>query len=581
MEYLLKSEANSDKCLNFVRQLSDRSKESKEFIDEYIDKTQYISTFIKIISSISIEFWLDIYQNEVMTDDRKFNYFKLIVSYSSIENIKQMNIVETEDGISIIINDSNEDDDLEGYGAVYEYIGENPDILQKLSNVDVKKVEKIIEEMYIYFYDLNCDGVSDELLDFIFSNKYYCINPSMIENIIKNKNPDRIQNLQTSNYTEILNTKYEPLISYIDDNFEEYVENVCLAIDSNTFETIESVIRILRKIIKNQKLCIELIKKEDVILTDLNQCCADIIEEFKKEILTIWNRFISLGKVLVSWDNIVIYWKNFNLTSELLTFIEANMKVLTESDNCDIVPCELIQAILIENMNPNAYKQFVENFTLEEFDIDFAEFSKEQMEILIQCKYFDLTPEHFSEMKKKFTELRIRYALYHKETLLSDLHVFALDIHDLEALITSYELAEDEKTKLLRLINLEEMTLQIAQVIKKYKAEIDKNIVDESWKLLPQKDKYELLINQIHVYSNDELASKFEEIGGPYVQLVDRSKVHKITLNDTEYNRKLMDHLLNVDYLTSREYEVKEQEDKITFKKYVENIIVGRVKKKL
>lgn len=578
LDYLLQNDTYSEKCLNFVRQLSDRSKESKEFIDQYIDKAQNILIFIKVISSLYLEFWFDIYKNNVMTDDRILNYFKLIVSYANVEDIIKMNILEADDVLYIIDDD---EDNLEGYGAIYAYFVDTPDILQKLNDIDINKIKRIIEEMYICFYELNCDGVSNELLDFIFSKQYYCINPSMIENIIKNKNPDRIQDLQTSNYTEILNTKYEPLISYIDDNFEEYVKNVCLAIDSNTFETIDSVICMLRKIIKNQKLCLELIKKENVILTDLNQCCVDKIEESKKEILTIWNSFISLGKVLVSWDNVVIYWNNFNLTSELLTFIENNMKVLSESDDCDIVPCELIKAILIENMNLNAYKQFVENFTLEEFDIDFAEFSKEQMEILIKCKYFDLTPEHFSEIKENFPELHILYALYHKKTLLADLHEYVLDIHDLDALIISYELTEDEKIKILSLINLEEMSLQIAQVIKKIKLGINKKIVDESWKLLPQKDKYELLINQIHVYSNDELASRFEELGGPYVQLVDRSRVHKITLIDTEYNRKLMDHLLNVDYLTSREYEAKEQQDKTTFKKYVENIIVGRVKKKL
>lgn len=101
-----------------------------------------------------------------------------------------------------------------------------------------------------------------------------------------------------------------------------------------------------------------------------------------------------------------------------------------------------------------------------------------------------------------------------------------------------------------------------------------------SWSLLPQENRYELFLNQINVYSHDELATKFEELGGAYKVLANRDSSHNAKLSDTEYNRELTNYLEEIKYLTSKKYETKTYEDPITFKNREEKFIVGRVKAK-
>lgn len=138
----------------------------------------------------------------------------------------------------------------------------------------------------------------------------------------------------------------------------------------------------------------------------------------------------------------------------------------------------------------------------------------------------------------------------------------------------------NEKLSIIKTLEISSITIKIARLIRVMQFVVGKNIVERAWQLLPVDEKYELFLNQINIYTLDELAYKLAEFGGVYAPLADRTKRHNVILDDVDFNRKLMEYLKSVDYLTSVDYETKEAVDRITYKKTVIKCIVGRVKAK-
>lgn len=561
LEYLLKNNSNSLQCKSFMHQLSDKDKSSWKFINEFIDRTEKQDLFVELLANSWTGMWNYIYNEPTLTYDRVIFYFKLILNNVDIEQIEKMN----------------------SEFSVKQFMLENADILQKLIEVRTLNIKNLIEKFDIIFKALNCDGVSEELLNFIFDNKYYEINIDMIRNIVNLKNPEEVGLLDSANYTVLRKLEYQQLMDYIDENFVDYVNNIVLGLDSNIDESIETVISILKKIYTNPELSVQVIKKENVLLQDFTECCIENIENdevSKNAVETIWNTFLDTGKVVSCWENIITYWEQFAISRNLLNFIAKNIDILINCTDSELVNDEFIKTILIQKIDLNVYRKFIGKFKVSEFTNTFSEFTKDQIKIMLDYSYFVLTPERYVEMKKYHKELLIEFILKNKDIFLSNLDKFELEVQDVEELMCVDGLSDEEKLNIIEILDESMITVKFAHVIRKMKIPVNKSIVEISWSLLPQENRYELFLNQINVYSHDELATKFEELGGDYKDLANRESSHNAKLSDTEYNRELTNYLEEIKYLTSKKYETKTYEDPITFKNREEKFIVGRVKAK-
>ena len=96
-------------------------------------------------------------------------------------------------------------------------------------------------------------------------------------------------------------------------------------------------------------------------------------------------------------------------------------------------------------MGLEAYRKFVLRFKITEFTNAFSEFTEEQMKIMLQCLYFELTPERLLEMKEEHPNLSSEFILRNKETFFAHLSDYALSVSEVEALINSPDMRENEK----------------------------------------------------------------------------------------------------------------------------------------
>ena len=144
----MSEENENEKRMILIDQLSDRTVESWEFIDEFIEQTQYKERLIQLLAMRWPDMWNDIVQNISITYERKIFYLQLL-----IDNVDTKRLFE--------LNDNNK---MSGF------IEENPDILQQLSSIQDQKVISLIERLGIIFTNVSIENVSEEVLRYVLKS---------------------------------------------------------------------------------------------------------------------------------------------------------------------------------------------------------------------------------------------------------------------------------------------------------------------------------------------------------------------------------------------------------------------------
>lgn len=115
---------NSEKLDKFIEQLSDESLISWNFIDEFIDITNYRDFFISLLANQWPNMWNYISKKEGLQYERKIYYLSLIMdSYNSIQNLNINDCIK-----NFIIKDKNIIKSLEKYTSI-EMINKTLEIL--------------------------------------------------------------------------------------------------------------------------------------------------------------------------------------------------------------------------------------------------------------------------------------------------------------------------------------------------------------------------------------------------------------------------------------------------------------------
>lgn len=533
LEYLLKYDSDGEKCRRFIKQLSDEDERSWYFINTFIDLTKYTNQdlFIQLLGGTWKGIWDYIYNESLLADTRKLFYLELLLKNCTIEQIKGF--------------DSNK--------KITDYFIGKPDILQALAGVEINRIKDIIERLEIKFKELETEGVSEQLLEWIFDNCYYVINLPMLQNIVKQKKEDVLNGLETANYTILRSLEYPPVCEYIDENFEDYVKDVVLQIPTNIYESEESVNIMIQKMQADSDLCREIIKKEDVSIKDLSQCCLEIVEERREEVEWIWDTYLNTEKVSPLWKNVLFYFQYFGFTAALRDFISTKIDMLI-LDSVKETNTAFTEAILLYDFfDMPVYRKLIEIFRLEDFNYPLGDFTKEQVDALIESKYFKISPEQYSNLKQHYPQLGFKFIILNKDDFIRQVDDYELEETDAEELLDSNVLTENEKKAIIESIGTNHITEKMAIIIFEMTIPLEKEIVNTAWELLPKEKCYQLLLNQIQIFSMAELSEKFVSLGGVYKPLADRTRRHTVKLFHNEYNWKLAEYLYQKGYLTSKE----------------------------
>lgn len=414
----------------------------------------------------------------------------------------------------------------DGAGGLREYIENDKNILLKLSGIEISKIKDIIVELGIYFYGLDFEGVDRELFDFIIEQRCYKLNHLMLYAIFRVIKPE------------------------------------CLPI-----------------LLCKKDLCLKVIEKEHLAYwKQLSSCLSNCIDEEKKD---IWDYLLANQRVEASWDNYIEYRNRFGVTDTLVRYADKNMDELMKSHAEDGPTDSMIKELLAADISIESFIVLIKAHRVKEFTNSFIEFGESEIEIMIEEHYFDFTPERYIELKKSTDGLHINFAIKNDKDFFEQIDECNIDLNDVKKLLNEDSFDKQQVELLLKCISSDDIDEKLALQIRELGFAIPQDYVCAAWDVLKDTDKYQLLLNQLDVFTLDEVAHRFSLLGDPYDQFAERKR-HKYKLFATEYNQELCRRLYDRGFLSSCDIvDEKVGFDSEANKDITEKYIVGYVKKKV
>lgn len=568
-DYLIGHEDNKDKQQALIKQLVNQSKVSLKFIKAYIDRGMYIEQFIRLLCHESPFIWMELMYDEHLSIEKKNQYFKLMLSACEVCDIVDNN-VRPEDGETEFYRN----------GAVKEYFEGQENILLELADVSWEKIKQVINVLEIEFYKLNLTGLEKCRIDDVIEERYFELNHSMMESLCKAlAGMDSGDKLFKCNYQWLCELNNESLIGYVHDEFLAYVRTFIIGEESNTEEGTKSVDAILQRIFEKDKdLCIEVIEKEHLAYWEnLTDCLVDFEDKNKQE---IWDCILQNNRTDASWNNYLIYHALFGLTETLLQYFDENVEKILMSTASEDIGDEIIKELMAGDLSDNTFKELISNYRVNEFTNKFNEFTETKLEILIKKHYFEFTPEKLAEIKEISRSLGIEFIFENASAFVESMEQCNVDLSDIKEIIKRQILNKENLLRMLKLVEPTDMDKEFALLAKELNFILPKEYVEAIWQVLDEQDKYQFLYVQMEVFSLDEIAEKFGELGGVYGQFSSRTR-HKYSLHKTEFNEALCHKLVKMEFLSSSDItEEKVGTDLITLQDKYEKRITGNVKKR-
>ena len=546
LEFLLSEENENEKCMILIDQLSDRTVESWEFIDEFIEQTQYKERLIQLLAIRWPDMWNDIVQDISITYERKIFYLQLLIDNVDTERL-------------FVLNDNNE---MSGF------IEENPDILQQLSSIQDQKVISLIETLGIVFTNVSIANVSEEILRYVFENQCYELNDTMIRRIV-----------EFENYTTIISLGYEPLIKYIQENLKQYVKEIILA-PNNTKEDVEQIMDLLERMLENApeetEICLELVNHEEFCVDDISECCGKFDSDFDKDVKILWDELLDKGKVSLKWENIKCYWDRYKITPELLQYIETNSDQLTFLEN-QCLNEVFAEELITSTIDDSAFEKLLPQLELE-FDIPIEKVERQKVGILIKKKYIPFDVNKYGEIKDAYPDLCPDFILYNQAEYMEVMEKIPMGETLLETLLLSPILDFSNAEVLLDAFGENYMTAKIAENLVDSNVTINKSIFTAAWEYVDEKGKKTLMFKCLSILEAADFENCFSELSQWYSGFCDRSKKHSVELPNNEESQRLAKRLQEVSYITSYKLQEKEVYDSVTETKKKKSTFVCWIK---
>lgn len=563
LDFLLENRKSNPKLVNLIKQITDRSVQSQDFIKAYIERNKNIEQFFKLICHESAFIWKDFVYDEQLSTETKDKYLKLMLIYCELEDFVNNNYQIEEDTV----------------GGIRKYFEHDRDILLKMFEVPVTRIKKAINMLDIHFYELNVNGLNSEITDYIFDEKYYILSQHMINNLFTIKNPDCIESLFESNYHHICELGYNPLLEYVYEDFPTYIREFVLGVESNTEENTDDVEDIIERLFNGaRELCIPVIEKEhQAYWKELKMCLYCYEDKEKKE---VWEYLLKNRRTDILWDNYIEYNNLFGLTSVLVEYANKNMQSLIANESKEYPTDDMIKKLFVENLSDESFNALITSYQVDQFTNEFSEFDNSKLKILIDAHYFEFTPDRYIKLKEISSYFSSRFALVNKDSFIEVLTECDISIDEVKEYMKHDVFNENEIISILKCISVDEIDEEIAILIKDFEFDLPVEYVKSAWDNLKEKEKYQLLYNQMSAFTLDELADRFNELGGVYQQFAERTR-HKYTLFANDFNKNLCKKLYQKDFLSSCDESVVEFGfDPVTSQKKTEKRIVGYVRKK-
>ena len=552
MDYLLANPLNYKEELELLfSQFSNKGARHMEFIFGYLDKGRQKGPFIVKLCEYWKGFCETVLPDSKITAGQKDQILRLIIINSNVIRIGEL------DKNSILSN----------------YVSDKEDFLLLVPEKEnLHRVIKALDNLNVKFKGLVAIDEQAELVDHIYKNDYYAINTVMIARIINTKGKKTIaaNEFELSNYSAVQNSGCDELVTYIENNIDEYISKVFLTLDFNTQEPED----VLVKLLNNDGISFEkkkhLIEKEDARIINISQIS-----------LELWDKLVEERKMIPKWRNVLLYFTKVGMINEhLANYLNhaENYMGLTahhiepDEENDDKTTAEQMaenlsrELVVNSKITDQAFEKLVNSITSEfDGDLNFDKISDAKIVALITNERLAMSVADFEGLKKR-PSMKIFLIKHNIATFIQHISEYALEPSDLVEILGDEEIAISNRLDIISKIPEEIITGQqklanlICVIIANNPVEISlqkiKKILAYS---TDAKHKVVLLINKLADRTFGEIDELLTQMGEPYDQIPERGKRPTIFLN--QENVELVRKLVEVNYISS--FKIDNEDERI------------------
>ena len=433
--------------------------------------------------------------------------------------------------------------------CITSYFEKHEDILQQLNDVSSNKIIAAINNCDICFEKLNIANVSDDVAEYIFDNCRFKLNDCMIRNVISYKKKNLLKMFENQPYSTIIKLEYQPLTEYVYENMKEYIEAVVLKKTIIEDEK-EDIIDLLRRTLEESDLCANIIRLENFEIEKLADCLEQEIQNKRDKVGVVWNTLLEQNKIGISWENTMLYWKYYSISNYLKKFIEVNVDKLSVEKN-NYVTDNFAKDIINAKFEDSVIKKLLPVLPMKTFDLDVEQLPENILAIMVECNYFGYTIEYYQSIAERNEDIAVEYIVKNQAEFYNSLEDFSMTKNVLERLLFEQKIPMDNREELFEKYAKTYMTEKIALNMNAEGFKVTKTLFDIAWEILSENQKERLMIANLELLNVDDMEKCFGELSGQYSVLTERTKRRNIKLDNTENNRKLVEYLKKIDYITS------------------------------
>lgn len=526
LEELLGTEGESEKRDLFIEQLSDEDERSWAFIDGFIDVTKNLELFITLLAEAWPRMWLYISNRATLSYERKSHYLLVLVRFIDIDSLVAMN---RESSLS-------------------HFIEENEDSLQRLASVDADKVYSVINWLDLRFDNAIIEKVPREVVDAIIEESRYGINLTMLKRIVKFLNPDLVAGVENRPYSTLNELECDSILQNVRNHIPEFVNEIVAQGSMDDLE--DDVADLLERTIDNAMLYDIVLSHETVCFEDILSCCGNLVSDKRDAVQMLWSALLKEDKIYLSWKNIYEYWEQFKFDKVLLEYIENNSDKL-KGQSTDFLDDDFIGDFIASEVDDRAFGELLPELRMQDFNVPLSSLSEHRVLKLIYLKFIPFTVPQYDEMQDCCPNLCEPFILWNQRAFRELINDVSLTSQLIENLVLSKDSENETKIEIINTYGAESMTQRIAEYLCAARFDISQEIFDAAWNMLDIHKQEKLMFMYLAMLDDKSLASCFSDLGGDYADFVDRISRHKVELKCSDNNRRLVQRLKEVDYITS------------------------------
>jgi len=463
-----------------------------------------------------------------------------------------------------------------GNQSLYDYLVTKDDFIEVFNTPDeLNDVIKLIKSLNIKFQKLELKRYDNNLIfDYISQNNYYILNVEMLYLMLFNRyNIDEFELKKLfygQNFTTIVNSTDEALRNYIFSNFETYLNNIFLKLESKQAESEKAIDLLVEQLENDSKTLSKVLNKISTRILDL--------EEFGKS--DKWNLLFETDRVGPTWKNLLTFFKLSKTPIDKTVTDWLNNKNICESitknklrkENFTEVYSPSISSLMlsiIENdrLEIYSYEKLVLSFPYIFPELSLDKLTLNKIQNLVRLKKIQFNTHHYnllvslnlSDELYDFTRLNI-------SKFIEEYHTFDFDLELHRRLFGSNGVDLNNQKSLIKLVPIEnikdsKLSLLMGSILLSTKEElVEKEIIIAVVIQCTDTDlRLQLLNKYFDKFEFDKLDEVFNSIGGVYKQA---SVLRKRPIwKNTKINLLLAQKLKNIGYFVS--FEIKEKKDQI------------------